>query len=640
MQIHTIIDPYALRHDGGNSPTADIDWGGFDLINAGIIQAGDFAKTGWPVTSGVTLSFVNGTRIFTVTDGGSAYYYIDGVKYVLGGNKTVTIDDTEGLWYIYFVGATLTASQAIWSFRDEDKALVSILYWDATNNEEIFLGHELHSFHMDGSTHARLHYAGGARWETGLLVSDAGSELINVSAGDIWDEDLNIPVTDGAGAGLFEQVLSPAELPIYYRDGASDWRIYETADKANATDAGYIDGSNDLKYNKLNGTWANATVTTGKYVAYWAIATNDQTEPVALIMGQRIDTTLANAKENNVFSGLSLSGLPFQEMIVLARLLLKDTGSGVYYTLEEVLDLRAASLGGNITSPLITDHGGLGGLGDSADHQWALLIDGTRALAGAWDMGSQNLTNVGDLTFNNTATQDWLVTGSFASLALQAQSSATATRLQLYSKDGDETDDIMFEVYTDGTPGAIGNAQWMRQGWNASSTTFQIQVGKSGSGGNRSLKIQTTGKIELVPTGVLELEGSQVGSDTIRTDTTATAANVNIGTGLGGPLKRVTSSARYKIVDSDMTAEKAACILSLVPKKYYSKCLGDDPAKPFYGLVADDVAEVFPEAVVYDPNGLVENYDINFIMAAAVKCIQALHAQNADFEERLKELEK
>lgn len=378
------------------------------LISTDVIQATDFAKTGWPITVGATFSFSYPT--FTVTDGGSAYYYVDGIKYTLGGNKTVNITDTEGQWYIYFDGATLTASQTIWSFRDEDKALVAILYWDATNNKEIFLGWEPHTFHMSGVVHARLHYAGGTRWETGLLVSDAGSELINVSAGDIWDEDLNIAISDGAGSALFEQVLSPAELPVYYRDGASAWRIYETTDKKIATDAGYVDGSNDLKYNKLNGTWANATVGLNNYVAYYVIATNEQTEPIALIMGQRVDNKLSDAKVNNIFSGLSLTGLPFQEMAVLARLILKDTGSGVYYTLEEVLDLRAYNIKGNITSPLITQHAGLGGLdfasaGHSGFQAFGAVLDDLNTL-GAVGADSEFLvgTGAGTLAWESGAT--------------------------------------------------------------------------------------------------------------------------------------------------------------------------------------------------------------------------------------------
>jgi hypothetical protein len=411
----TLIDD-ATWSDGSNAAntwTFDVSGtdhtmiAGDDLMSySAVVTSPDFAKTGWPITNDITLSFVNGTRTFTVTDGGSAFYYVDGIKYILGGNKTVVIDDTEGLWYIYFTGSTLTASQTPWDIGAEDKAMVSIVYWDATNNEEIILAYEPHTYHMSGATHERLHDAGGTAFEDGLLVSDAGSEVVNVSAGGIHDEDLHIEISDGAGAGLFEQVLSPAELPIFYRDGASDWRIYDTGDKANADDAGYTNGG-DLKYNKLNGTWANADVPAANHVAYWVIAVNDQTEPVALIMGQRTDTTLANAKLNNQFNGLSLSGMPFEEMVVLARLILKESGGGIFYTLEEVLDLRATNQIGNITTPLITDHGGLGGLGDD-DHPLYLLIDGTRSMTGDLTIDKA----VPKLTLNGQGSRVSTITGA------------------------------------------------------------------------------------------------------------------------------------------------------------------------------------------------------------------------------------
>lgn len=366
------------------------------LTSTGIVQATGFAKTGWSNTPDVTLSFDNASKVFTVTDGGSAHYYINGVKYTLGGNKTVDLDDigiAEGLWFIYFSGATLTASQTPWVISDDDKAFVAIVYWDNTNNKEILTGYELHNYIMDSATHSRLHDGGGSAWEQGLQVSDAGSETLNITGGEFHDEDIEVPITDGNGGGLFEQVLTPAELPIYYRDGASNWRKYETTDKANATDIGYVDGSNDLHYNKLNGTWVSTAVAVGKYVAYFIIATNDQTEPVAAIMGQNVDNTLADAKASNIFSQLSLTGVPFQEVIILARVLVKMTGSGVYYTIEEITDLRILNVAGNVTSPLVTDHGAMVGLLDD-DHTQYLLADGTRALAGAWDMGNQALINV------------------------------------------------------------------------------------------------------------------------------------------------------------------------------------------------------------------------------------------------------
>ena len=44
----------------------------------------------------------------------------------------------------------------------------------------------------------------------------------------------------------------------------------------------------------------------------------------------------------------------------------------------------------------ITDHGELGGLADD-DHLQYLLVDGTRAMAGALDMGAFAITNVGNV---------------------------------------------------------------------------------------------------------------------------------------------------------------------------------------------------------------------------------------------------
>ena len=43
---------------------------------------------------------------------------------------------------------------------------------------------------------------------------------------------------------------------------------------------------------------------------------------------------------------------------------------------------------------IITDHGNLSGLGDD-DHTQYLLVDGTRAMSGSLDMGTNNITNVG-----------------------------------------------------------------------------------------------------------------------------------------------------------------------------------------------------------------------------------------------------
>ena len=62
MLIKSFIDPFALRHDGGNSPTADIDWGGFDITNVGDITIdGTFTDGTLSIASGSITSGVNGT---------------------------------------------------------------------------------------------------------------------------------------------------------------------------------------------------------------------------------------------------------------------------------------------------------------------------------------------------------------------------------------------------------------------------------------------------------------------------------------------------------------------------------------------------------------------------------------------------
>ena len=97
-------------------------------------------KTGFSNTPGVTLSFDNGTRTFTITPTGNTFeYWIEGIKFTKSSAETVVITDTEGLWYIYYIGTVLTASQTPWDNRDIDKVFVAMIHWDATNNVAIII---------------------------------------------------------------------------------------------------------------------------------------------------------------------------------------------------------------------------------------------------------------------------------------------------------------------------------------------------------------------------------------------------------------------------------------------------------------------------------------------------------------------
>ena len=106
------------------------------------------------------------------------------------------------------------------------------------------------------------------------------------------------------------------------------------------------------------------------------------------------------------------------------------------------------------TSVGVTEHGGLTGLGDD-DHLQYLLADGTRALAGAWNMGSQALTNVnidsGVITgITDLAVADGGTGQSTAQLAINALSAVSgATNEHVLTKDT-ATGNAIFKVAAGG----------------------------------------------------------------------------------------------------------------------------------------------------------------------------------------------
>lgn len=87
-----------------------------------------------------------------------------------------------------------------------------------------------------------------------------------------------------------------------------------------------------------------------------------------------------------------------------------DVGRWVYTTdapieIAELIDGAGISHTGELAdlADVVGDHGSLTGLGDD-DHTQYLLVDGTRAMSGALDMGSNAISNVTDFSATGTAT--------------------------------------------------------------------------------------------------------------------------------------------------------------------------------------------------------------------------------------------
>ena len=335
-----------------------------DILNLQVeVDGNAYDKTGWSETvlSEVTLTFTDGTRTVAIAPmGADASYYINGTKYTFSTEQSVAIDNTEGIWFIYFDGSTLTATQDIWTF-DNTKAFVMTLYWDAINGNNVGYALQLHSWDIQDRLHKYLHFSFGTRFENGLGVALADTATVNVAPGELRDEDISVLITDDAGSGWWDQTLSPLTSPIFYRSGAGVWRKI-----AASTSLCHLD-TNIPQVNIYSGTWQWANVTVNQYFAYWVVASSDNGEPVYLVPGQEDSTSLNNAIADNQLANMAFDGLPTDEHKVIARMIIKRKVASPYYELIQIDDYRYEGDEVVGTGSAVSDHGILTGLSDD-DH--------------------------------------------------------------------------------------------------------------------------------------------------------------------------------------------------------------------------------------------------------------------------------
>jgi hypothetical protein len=215
-----------------------------------------------------TMSFNAGSRTFSIAPSGSSFdYYLRGTKIVRTTSTGVVIPDTTGTHYIYFDSdRQLKSSLSAWEFTD-NKAFVATVYWRAGGAVPALLTDERHGIAMDWATHRYLHNTVGTRYESGLTGTFQNNGLFTVTAGVVHDEDLRFSIPQ------------QKNTRILYRDGSSQSISDASGSLLIKESAGVI------QYDDGDGT--PAAVGTNAYVAYWVFATNEVTNPVLVVMGQR-----------------------------------------------------------------------------------------------------------------------------------------------------------------------------------------------------------------------------------------------------------------------------------------------------------------------------------------------------------------
>jgi hypothetical protein len=135
------------------------------------------------------------------------------------------------------------------------------------------------------------------------------------------------------------------------------------------------------------------------------------------------------------------------------------------------------------------------------------------------------------------------------------------------------------------------------------------------------LALQLSSSLFSLQVGVTTVQFAGIG-------TTASAANAFLDSGAGNQLLRSTSSIQYKrdVVDLDADVER---LLDLRPVAYRSKCEHDDPDQIHFGLIAEEVAEVFPQLVHRDESGQVQSVQYDRVVPLILAYLKKQNAARA-----------
>jgi hypothetical protein len=144
------------------------------------------------------------------------------------------------------------------------------------------------------------------------------------------------------------------------------------------------------------GNWILTEMTNLYYSAVWIFATNDANMPVIGILGQREDSNLSNAQDNNTYESLSFPDFISTEFKIIARIIIRARSTytnSVKAALKEIVDYRFygnVAGGGTIT----TSHASLTGLSYAASGHTGFLEDADLAVGTRINSASAKTTPV------------------------------------------------------------------------------------------------------------------------------------------------------------------------------------------------------------------------------------------------------
>jgi hypothetical protein len=294
--------------------------------------------TGFPVPGDLTtatLSFVNGTRTFSITPVGANFdVYLQGTKYTKT-TESIVISAVEGWHYIFYdLAGVITETTTFSTTLITTYAFVCALYWDNTNAQAILIGDERHGLAMDGDTHLYLHNSVSTDYQSGFTLSGfalgvgtlATDAQFQVDAGVFKDEDIIFSHTALTG---------PANIPIFYRSGSAAaplWRrkVSDSFPLLYSGSGGFTGASGRAAYNQNNaGTYQLTEVGELFYGNIHYYAVNDTTQKIIGVLGDTAYSTTQAASDLQDEELTRIGTVPFLEGVRIASVIFQSSSTYV-----------------------------------------------------------------------------------------------------------------------------------------------------------------------------------------------------------------------------------------------------------------------------------------------------------------------
>ena len=310
-----------------------------------------------------TITVAAGTGLIRATNSAVAQLLFTDWASEAGANVTLTDNDMNYIYVEYNSGSPQVVATTTERTDDHTNILLGTVHRSGTTlhitdtTKPIVGDHALRMIE-------RMNEIQPFARVSGASISETGTRNFALTAGTFWEglTKFTTSAFDSSAAGTFR---------YYYRDGVGGWTEVTSQTQINNTQ--YDDGSGSL-----------ATLSNNRYGVHWVYLAQD--DDVYVVYGHG-DYTLTQAEQAS-----RLSSLPPHMAEDHARLVGKIVIQKSAATFAEVVSAFTSVL--EYAPPV--DHGGLVGLSDD-DHTQYTLADGTRAFTGDIDLGTNAITNVGNV---------------------------------------------------------------------------------------------------------------------------------------------------------------------------------------------------------------------------------------------------